>query len=159
AAQPPKVLRYAFPVAETTFDPVRVSDLYSAVVIAHVFESPYRYDYLARPFEVVPCTAAAMPEASDDLRTWTLRPAPGTLFPDDPAFGGRRRELVAQDYVYAWKRFFDPANVSPAYSTLQEEGALGLDELRDEALKGRPFDYDREVEGVRALDRHTLQFR
>ena len=159
AAQQSKVLRYAFPVAETTFDPVRVSDLYSAVVIAHVFESLYRYDYLARPSTVVPCTAAAMPEVSDDFRTWTIRLAPGIFFADDPAFKGQKRELVAQDYVYAWKRFFDPATISPAYSTLQEEGALGLDALRDEALKGRPFDYDREVEGVRALDRYTLRFK
>ncbi len=159
-APPTKVLRYAFPVAETTFDPARVSDLYSAVIVAHIFDSLYRYDYLARPVEVVPNTAAAMPEVADDFRRWTIRLTPGIFFADDPAFGGRRRELVAQDYVYAWKRFFDPATVSPAYSTLQEEGALGLDELRQQALKtGRPFDYDREVEGVRALDRYTLQFR
>ena len=32
--------------------------------------------------------------------------------------------------------------------------------LRDEALKSKkPFDYDREVEGIRALDRYTLQFK
>src|SRR5690606_4803136 len=131
--------------AETTFDPARVSDLYSAVIVAHIFDSLYRYDYLARPVELVPNTAAAMPEVGDDFRRWTIRLTPGIYFADDPAFGGQRRELVAQDYVYAWKRFFDPATVSPAYSTLQEEGALGVDALRTEALKtGRPFDYDRE---------------
>ncbi len=160
ATPAPKVLRYALPAAETTFDPARISDLYSAVVIAHMFDAPYRYDYLARPVQVVPNTAAAMPEVGDDFRSWTIRLTPGIFFADDPAFGGEKRELVAQDYVYAWKRFFDPATVSPAYSTLQEEGALGLDALREEALKtGRPFDYDREVEGVRALDRYTLRFR
>ena len=32
--------------------------------------------------------------------------------------------------------------------------------LRDSALKSKkPFDYDREVEGIRALDRYTLQFK
>jgi ABC-type transport system substrate-binding protein len=50
--------------------------------------------------------------------------------------------------------------MSPAYSAYKEEGALGVDALRDAALQTkRPFDYDREVEGVRALDRYTLQFR
>ena len=34
-----KVLRYAFPVAETGFDPAQVTDLYSNIVIAHMFEA------------------------------------------------------------------------------------------------------------------------
>src|SRR5262245_63511112 len=34
-----KVLRYAFPSAETGFDPAQVTDLYSNTVIAHVFEA------------------------------------------------------------------------------------------------------------------------
>ena len=155
-----KVLRYPFVAAETGFDPARINDLYSRVVTAHLFEAPYRYDYLARPTKVVPNTAADMPEIGDDFRTWTFRIRPGIYFVDDPAFGGRPRELVAADYVYAWKRFFDPVNTSPAYSAYKEEGALGVDALRDAALQTkRPFDYDREVEGVRALDRYTLQFR
>src|SRR5690348_1694522 len=104
-----KVLRYAFVAAETSFDPAVVSDLYSRIVTAHVFEALYRYDYLARPSKVVPHTATAMPEVSDDFRTWTIRIRPGIFFADDPAFDGKPRELVAADYVYAWKRFFDPA--------------------------------------------------
>ena len=32
--------------------------------------------------------------------------------------------------------------------------------LRDQTLKSKkPFDYDREVDGIRALDRYTLQFK
>jgi hypothetical protein len=38
------VLRYAFPVAETGFDPVKLSDLYSRTVTGHIFESLYCYD-------------------------------------------------------------------------------------------------------------------
>ena len=54
-----------------------------------------------------------MPEVSDDFRTWTVRIQPGIYFADDPAFKGKRRELVAQDYVYAFQRVVDPANISP----------------------------------------------
>ncbi len=155
-----KVLRYAFPIAETGFDPARVSDLYSRTALAHLIEAPYRFDYLARPAKVVPHTAEAMPEIGDDFRTWTIRIRPGIYFIDDPAFKGKPRELVAQDYVYSWKRYFDPAVPTPSYSTLSEEGAIGLVALHDEALKTKkPFDYDRPVEGVRALDRYTLQFK
>ncbi|HEY2928072.1 ABC transporter substrate-binding protein [Piscinibacter sp.] len=164
SAQPPpgatKVFRYAFNAAETGFDPARINDLYSRIVTAHIFEAPYKFDYLARPFKVQPNTAAALPEVSDDFRTWTIRIRPGIFFADDPAFGGKRRELVAQDYVYAWKRFFDPVNNSPVYSGYLEQGVLGVEALRQEALKRKmPFDYDREIEGIRAVDRYTLQFR
>ncbi|MEO5697534.1 MAG: ABC transporter substrate-binding protein [Burkholderiaceae bacterium] len=154
------VLRVPFEAAETGFDPARIGDLYSARVTAHIFESPYRYDLLAMPVKVRLLTAAAMPEVSDDFRVWTIRLQPGIFFADDPAFKGRQRELVAQDYVYAIQRYFDPATRSPGYSGLEEEGIEGLDELRQAALRSRTaFDYDAPVPGLRALDRYTLQFR
>ncbi len=155
-----KVLRYAFVAAETGFDPAKISDLYSRTVTTHIFEALYRYDYLARPFKVVPNTATALPEASSDFRTWTIRVRPGIRFADDPAFKGQPRELVAADYVYAFKRLFDPANKSPVYTSMRDAGFVGVEALREQALKtGKPFDYDREVEGLRALDRYTLQLK
>ncbi|MEP7300691.1 MAG: ABC transporter substrate-binding protein [Caldimonas sp.] len=155
-----KVLHYAFVAAETGFDPSKINDLYSRVVTAHVFEALYRFDYLARPFKVVPHTAVGFPEISDDFRTFTIRITPGIYFVADPAFKGKPRELTAADYVYSWKRFFDPVNKSPIYAGANEEGALGVDALRQEAIAGkRPFDYDKEVEGIRALDRYTLQYK
>ena len=58
AADPAKVLRISFPVAETGFDPVRVSDLYSNTVNEAIFERLLTYDYLARPAKLVPLVAA-----------------------------------------------------------------------------------------------------
>jgi ABC-type transport system substrate-binding protein len=159
AESPPKVLRYAFLIAETGFDAGQIQDLYSSIVASHIFDAPYRYDHLARPFKIRPNTAAAMPEVSADFKTWTVRLKPGTYFADDPVFAGKKRELVAQDYVYSIKRIFDPANKSPRYSGFAEDQIVGLGALREAALKGRPFDYDTEVEGIRALDRYTVQFK
>jgi ABC-type transport system substrate-binding protein len=160
AAAPPKVLRVAFPSAETGFDPAKISDLYSRTVTPHIFEGLYAYDHLARPFRIKPLTADGMPEIADDFRAWTVRLKPGIYFADDPAFKGQRRELVAGDYVYAIKRLMDPANKSPVGSVIQDLGIVGLNALRDEAVREkRPFDYDREVEGLRALDRYTLRIR
>jgi len=153
-------LRVPFVLAETGFDAAQIGDLYSATVIAHIFEALYGYDHLAMPVKVRPLTAAALPEVSNDFRVWTVRLQPGIYFADDPAFKGVRRELIAQDYVYAIKRFFDPANKSPGYPLIAEEGLIGLDELRAVALKNKTrFDYDAPAEGLRALDRYTLQFR
>ncbi len=159
-AAPQKVLRLGLRSAETGFDPAQINDLYSRQVTAHIFEGLYTYDHLARPFKLKPLAAEGLPEASVDFKVWTIKVRPGIYFSDDPAFGGQRRELVAQDFVYSFKRFYDPAFKSPLYTSLNEDGLLGLDALRAEALKTkRPFDYDREVEGVKALDRYTLRFK
>src|SRR3954464_5315741 len=155
----PKVLRYAFEVAETSLDPAKVNDLYSRTLTPHIFEGLYTYDHLARPVKIKPLTAAAIPEVSADFRVWTIKVKPGIYFADDPAFKGKKRELVAQDYVYTFKRFADPANKSPVWSELESAGIIGLAPLRQAALDTRkPFDYDREIEGLRALDRYTLRF-
>jgi len=155
-----KVFRYALPSAETGFDPAQISDLYSRTITSHIFDSLYAYDYLARPARMRPLAADGMPETSDDFRVFTFRVRPGILFQDDPAFNGKKRELVAQDFVYSLKRFFDPRWKSPIVSGLEEYKILGLNELRQRALKERiPFDYDVELEGLRALDRYTLQIR
>ncbi len=159
-AAPQKVLRYAFLVSETGFDPAQINDLYSRIITAHIFDGLYKYDHLARPYKIRPNVAAAMPEVSEDHRVWTIKLRPGVYFADDPAFKGQRRELVAQDFVYSFKRFFDPVNKSPAYSNFNDQGVIGMQALREAALRDKtPFNYDTEVEGIRALDRHTLQFR
>src|SRR5690348_18380093 len=92
AADPAKVLRVACPVAETGFDPQAAGDAYSNYVNRAIFDPLYRYDYLARPFRIVPNTAAGMPEITDDGKTWTIRVRPGIYFADDSVFNGKRRE-------------------------------------------------------------------
>ena len=160
AADAPRVLRYSFPAAETGFDPAQINDLYSRTVTSHIFDGLYHYDHLARPYLVRPNVAVDQPEVSADFKVWTVRIKRGIYFADDPAFKGKRRELVAQDFVYAWKRFFDPALKSPVYSGFKEAGVIGVEALRERAIRNKtPFDYDTEVEGIRALDRHTLQFK
>ena len=159
ATTPEKVLRYAFRGTETGFDPAQINDLYSAYVIAHILEAPYEYDYLARPAKMVPNLAEAMPQVSSDFRTFTFRLRAGIYFANDPAFGGKPREVTAQDMVYTFKRFYDPRNKSPKASGFLEEKVLGAAELRKKADAGAPFDYDTEIEGLRALDRYTVQIK
>jgi ABC-type transport system substrate-binding protein len=159
-APPPgrKTLRLAFNFAETGFDPPRVGDQSSIRVIAHIFEPPLTYDLLARPAVLVPLTAAALPEVSADFRRFVVTLKPGILFADDPVFQGRPRELVAADYVYTLKRFYDPAIRTEHLYAFENEKILGLSELRRQALKAKtPFPYDVEVPGLRALDRYRFE--
>jgi ABC-type transport system substrate-binding protein len=159
AAEERKVLKLAFTKAETSLDPARIVDLYSRNLTAHIFESLYQYDHLARPAKIKPLTADGMPEASADFRVWTVKLKPGIYFADDPAFKGQKRELVAQDYVYALKRLVDPANKSPVVAGVLDTKYVGLAAVRDEAVKGnKPFNYDTPVEGLKALDRYTIRY-
>jgi ABC-type transport system substrate-binding protein len=109
----PKILRVTFQAAETGFDPAKVSDYYSGSVIEAIFDPLLTYDYLARPAKLVPNTAIALPTISDGGRTYTLKIKPGIYFTPDPVFKGAKRELVAADYVYSFRRFLDPKIHSP----------------------------------------------
>jgi ABC-type transport system substrate-binding protein len=160
AAEPQKVLRLALRVAETGFDPAKVNDIYSLAVTGHIFEALYGYDHLARPAKIKPKLAAGMPEHSPDFKVWTVKLRPGIFFADDPAFKGAKRELVAQDFVYAFQRIADPASKSPNWGVIDASaGFVGLAEQRKLALDTKkPFDFDAPLAGLKALDRHTVQF-
>lgn len=155
-----KRLRVAADIAEVGFDPPRVSDRTSVTINAHIFESLLTYDPLAEPALLRPLTAAAMPEVSDDHRRFVFTVRPGIFFSDDPAFGGQRRELVAADYVYSIKRYYDPRIPSEHLYLFENEGLLGLSELRQRALAAKTaLDYDTPVPGLRVLDRYRFEVR
>jgi peptide/nickel transport system substrate-binding protein len=156
AADMTKTIRTAFIAPETGFDPAASSDLYSDSVQRAIFDTLYGFDYLARPYKRVPRTAAAMPQIADGGRTWTIRVKSGIYFADDPAFKGRKRELTAADYVYAWKRLLDPRVRSPFAWYLQDK-VVGADAVIAAAKRTGRFDYDAPIEGLRALDRYTLR--
>ncbi|WP_368571253.1 ABC transporter substrate-binding protein [Acinetobacter haemolyticus] len=157
-ADPNKILRYVFPVAETGFDPAGVHDLYSAHVNASIFETLYTYDYLASPAKLVPRTAVALPEVSEDGLTYTIRIQKGIYFVDDPIFKGKKRELTSADYVYSFKRLLDP-NLHSPNSWLLDGRIAGMDTVLKQAQKTGKFDYDQPVVGLQTPDRHTLVIR
>ncbi len=152
-----KVLRVVFPVAETGFDPQAWSDAYSNYINTAIFDPLYRYEYLTRPYRIRPNTAAALPDISADGLTWTIRIRPGIYFADDPAFKGKKRELVAADYVYSWKRILDP-KVRSANLQVFDQLFVGADAAVAKAKETGKFDYDAPLAGLRAVDRYTLQF-
>ncbi|MEQ1127556.1 ABC transporter substrate-binding protein [Acinetobacter johnsonii] len=157
-ADPKKVLRYVFPVAETGFDPAGVHDLYSAHVNGSIFETLFTYDYLASPAKLVTRTAAALPEVSADGLTYTIRLQKGIYFAADPVFKGKKRELTSADYVYTFKRLLDPSLRSPN-SWLLDGRILGMEALLKQAQKTGKFNYDQSVAGLQTPDRYTLVIR
>jgi ABC-type transport system substrate-binding protein len=157
AADPAKVLRVALPRAETGFDPAQASEVYSGAVIAAIMEPLLTFDYLARPVKLAPLTAEALPAVADSGKRYTFKLRKGIFFAADPAFKGKRRELVVADYIYAIKRLVDPKNRSP--NAFYVEGKIaGLDALVAKAKQnGDRFDYGARVAGLEAPDRYTLR--
>ena len=91
------------------------------------------------------------------LRVFTI--APGTFFADDPVFKGRRRES-STDYVYSFKRFFDPRLHSDNLYLFEAERMLGMAELRRKGDRGEVAAAGRHRgRGLRALDRYRLEIR
>ncbi|MFN8985627.1 MAG: ABC transporter substrate-binding protein [Burkholderiales bacterium] len=155
---PNKVLRWAFEIAETGFDPPQTSDWYSAYVFANIFDTPLTYDYLARPVKLKPNVLEAMPDVSPDGLVYTLKFRKGIYFADDAAFNGQKRELVAADLAYSMKRLFDPKTRSPNLSYLDGKIA-GMEKVRQKQRNSGVFDYDMPVEGVELVDRYTLRIK
>ncbi len=158
AAQPSlqglKIYRHAMDQVPSSLDPVQSANVYVSHVAVNAFDTLYAYKYLARPYALKPNLATDWPEISDDKLTYVIRIKPGVYFVDDPAFpGGIGRELVAEDFVYSIKRHFDPAT-RPQGAWLWQGRIVGLDEW-----KRAGSDYSVEVEGLRALDRYTIQVR
>jgi ABC-type transport system substrate-binding protein len=153
---PEKVLRYVFPAAETGFDPATGRDLYSAHITQSVFETLYTYDYLARPAKLIPLTAESLPEVTDEGKTYTIHLKKGIYFAPDAAFNGKKRELTVEDYVYSFKRMFNPKLACP-HVWLFEGKIVGLDKFVKDAEKNGKYDYDAKIPGFEVVDKYTLR--
>jgi len=149
-----KVFKTSMDGAPSTIDPVQSSNIYANTVVLNAYDTLYRFKYLARPYEVTTNLAAAPPEISDDGLVYRIQIKKGVHFIDDPAFeGGVGREVVAEDFVYSLKRQFDTLQ-RPRGAWLWQGRIVGID-----AWKEAGSDYDQVVEGLRAVDRYTIEIR
>lgn len=135
------------------------SNVVASDQISYVYEGLLQYHYLKRPYQLVPLLAESMPEVSSDGLIYLIHIKKGVLFQDDRAFtktGGKGRELVAEDFVYSFKRIADPRVRSTGW-WIFENRIQGLDEWRSDILKTKQGDYSKKVEGLIAVGRYTLK--
>ncbi len=149
-----KVFKSSLDGAPSTIDPVQASNIYANAVVLNAYDTLYRFKYLARPYTVAPNLATGTPEISADGLVYRIRLKEGVHFIDDPAFDeGVGREVVAADFVYSLKRQFD-AKQRPRGAWVWQGRIVGID-----AWKDAGSDYDQVVEGLRAVDRYTIEIR
>ena len=159
----------SFSATLRSIDPVTCGDVLSSRMQSNIFEGLYTYHYLKRPPEVIPLLAASLPEISDDRMTYTIPIRRGVLYARNPCFGqepgGRykTREITAHDFVLTFKRCGD-FHIPPAlpWSFLNQR-VVGITEYREKIEKEFEADdfsrYDLDIEGVQAMDDHTLRIR
>jgi peptide/nickel transport system substrate-binding protein/oligopeptide transport system substrate-binding protein len=133
---PAAVYRRPMKADPATLDPARVRDIYGLSVSQQIFDGLVRFD---QTLTIVPALAEFW-KASRDGLTWTFTLRKGVRF-------HHGREVTADDVVYSFTRLVDPAVKSAAADVF---GAIrGAREFRAGAAT--------RVEGLVALDRHTVQ--
>ena len=157
AADPAKVLRVASFDIES-LDPQQYSEDPSFQVIEAIFEPLFEWDYLSSSPKLTPLTAAGPAEVTEGGKVWTIRLKHGIRFTDDPAFNGKPRELTADDYVYSYKRWLDP-NGRRGGNPVLTDLIIGARPVVEAAKKSGKMNFDAPIEGLRALDRYSLQMR
>ena len=117
----------------------------------------YTYDYLARPSKLVPLTAEALPQITDDGKTYTIKLQQGHLLRRRPGVQGqearaRRRRLRL--FAEAPGRPEDPLAVGVARRRQDRRARRRWPTRRRSRGK---FDYDAKIAGLEAVDRYTLR--
>ena len=133
---PEAVYRRPLKADPATLDPARVRDIYGLSVSQQIFDGLVRFD---QTLTIVPALAEFW-KASRDGLTWTFTLRKGVRF-------HHGREVTADDVVYSFTRLVDPAVKSAAADVFLS--IRGAREFRAGKAK--------RVEGLVALDRHTVQ--
>jgi oligopeptide transport system substrate-binding protein len=130
------IYRRALANNPATLDPAFVSDIYSRTVVMQISKGLVQFDAHLNPIPAI----AEFWEASRDGRLWTFTLRRGVQF-------HHGREVTAQDFVYSFTRLLRPNALGPVTEFFRRiQGA-------DEFVQGKAVD----VQGLKALDRYTLQ--
>ena len=145
-----------------SMDPIEGISLYAARAIKLQYETLLEYDYVARPYRLIPCLAESLPEVDDTGRIYTFRIRRTAQFHPDPCFGvdatgkPRGRAVTAHDVVYSLKRLVD-RRLPTAGAWIVEDKILGLKAFAEASACGAATAYAQSVEGLRVVDEQTVQ--
>jgi ABC-type transport system substrate-binding protein len=172
-----------------SLDPATCGDTSSASLQAAFYETFYAYHYLKRPAKgddpdvIIPQLAAALPEISADGLTWTIHLKKGIQYHRNACFGTasdpatdrplfeadgktpvyKSREMVADDFVLAFKRIADYHITTELSLAYIEDKIVGVAEYRARTQSYPKGNFNRyfkeDIKGVQAPDPHTVLIR
>ena len=133
-----------------TLDPAYADDLASRDLTALCYDTLVQYDYLARPYRLVPSMLAELPEISADRKSYKFTLRDDLFFADDGSFPDKNsRKVTAEDVKFSILRIADARNHSPVYWIYRGRIA-GLNAFRKktaELAKGDLSVYGEELPG------------
>ena len=145
-----------------SLDPANADAVAAKRAVSLVYETLLEYDYTARPYRLIPGVATTLPEISSNGQVYAFHLDPAARFQPDPCFGvnadgtPRDRAVTAHDFIYALQRLADHKTASGG-AWLVLDNIRGMRAFADRSAGHEPTDYLREIEGLRALDDHTLR--
>lgn len=149
-----RILYSAAGGAAKSLDPAYADDLAGRDLTALCYDTLVQYDYLARPYKLIPSMAERMPELSADGRSYRFLLRDDLLFAANPGFASiQERKVTAEDVKFSILRIADPRNHSPVYWIYRQRIA-GLEEFRKKCAalpKGDLSCYDEEIPGIKIL--------
>ena len=101
-----------------TLDPAQADDLSSRNLTGAIYDTLLQYDYLARPYRLIPSMLAEMPTGNATHDRYRFRLRDDLRFADDPVFAGlpeSARRITSDDVLYSILRIADARNHSPVY--------------------------------------------
>ncbi|MDQ8744722.1 heme-binding protein, partial [Acinetobacter baumannii] len=87
-AQPNKILHVAYEAPDDGFDMVKTTNFYSANIAEAIFEPLLKYDYLARPLQLVPNTVESLPKVEQDGKVYIFKTLYTTNFTEPLSYQG-----------------------------------------------------------------------
>jgi len=150
------ILNYPLESEIETLDPAVSYDQTSGSVVSQLYESLYEYEYLMRPYTLRPLLAEGMPIVSSDKKTYTIKLKKNIYYYSKHL--DEETEVQAEDFINQLKRLaFKPTN-SPGFYFV--DGVIaGINNWRDKVGSDLNLMLSTPVEGLKALDRHTLQIK
>ncbi len=150
-----KILNILLTSEISTLDPVNSYDNVSGMVIYNICEQLYDYHYLNRPYELKPLLADGMPVIENKGQKYIIKIKKGIRYHNHPAFAGKSRTVIAQDFITQIKRLsYAPLNSTGWWVV---DGVIkGVNDFKKtvgsdfEKFKATP------ISGVSAPDNYTL---
>ena len=130
-------------------------DLAGRDLTALCYDTLVQYDYLARPYRLIPGMLKKMPELSPDGRSYYCELQEDLLFAPHPALPDKKsRRVTAYDVKFSILRIADSRHHSPVY-WLYRNRIAGIGDFRKKSAGFPPGDYsfyEENIPGIKILD-------
>jgi oligopeptide transport system substrate-binding protein len=151
-----KHLKSAFSSDIETLDPAKAFNDRTLNILTQVYEPLYQYQYLVIPYQLEPLLAESMPRYNSANNSWIIKIKENVFYQDHLLFGGKKREVVAEDFIFQIKRICFAPLSSPGFSFINNR-IKGTQKFRVEAGDKIENLVKINLDGVKARSRYELE--